>query len=227
MGAYAQIGQALVQRGYAAIPIIPGSKTPGFLRGRTWVKLTGWSQKFSNGLPTKREQELWSAGDTGVGVVAGPPSNSLVAVDIDTDDDAIRAALRGVLPSTPVRKRGAKGETLFYHGPTVSESKSWNVNNRRVVDLIGPGRQTVLPPSIHPTTGTPYVWLSEESLESWAPSQLPVLTLDVIQRITQALVPFGYEVPEAIAAAETDTPHRQLNEAALARLEMWVPGLRL
>src|SRR5262249_38230459 len=81
------------------------------------------------------------------------------------DDSAIKAALSAVLPQTPAKKRGAKGETLFFYGPEIKESKSWNINGKRVIDLIGPGRQTVLPPSLHPDTGSPYVWSGAETLE--------------------------------------------------------------
>jgi hypothetical protein len=31
MGAYAEHAERLIERGYAAIPILPGSKCPGFL----------------------------------------------------------------------------------------------------------------------------------------------------------------------------------------------------
>jgi hypothetical protein len=67
------------------------------------------------------------------------------------------------LPPTTVKKAGAKGETLFYRAPNLQPaesggtlSPSWNINNKRVCDFIGPGRRTLLPPTIHPDTKQPY-----------------------------------------------------------------------
>src|SRR5262249_55442833 len=78
---------------------------------------------------------------------------------------------------THVRKTGARGETLFYYGPGITQSQSWNIAGKRVVDLIGPGRQTVLPPTIHPDTGAPYRWSGSETLEDLQPHELPTLRI--------------------------------------------------
>ena len=140
-------------------------------------------------------------------------------------------ALTSILPPTPVRKIGARGETLFYYGPGITQSQSWDIGGRRVVDLIGPGRQTVLPPTIHPDTGVPYRWSGSESLENLQPHELPTLPVDVGDRITAALLPFGYR-PEPPPhrrgnGGDGDSPHRQLNDEALANLDAWVPALML
>ena len=91
-----------------------------------------------------------------------------------------------------MRKTGARGETLFYYGPGITQSQSWNIAGKRVVDLIGPGRQTVLPPTIHPDTGAPYRWSGSESLEDLQPHELPTLPADIAEQITAALLPLGY-----------------------------------
>lgn len=102
-----------------------------------------------------------------------------------------------------------------------------------MVDLIGPGRQTVLPPSIHPDSGAPYVWTGTETLEDVAPEELPELTPDIIDKVSAVLAPFACvldEPAEARAkarAGDEDKPHRQLNDAALANLAAWVPALGL
>ena len=158
MGAYAQCAERLIERGFAAVPIMPGTKRPGFFFAGMWIGLANWQRRFNGGPPPESERERWAAGDTGVGVVAGQASHGLIAVDIDSEDAAIQAALQNVLPPTNVRKTGARGETLFYYGPGITESQSWNIAGKRVVDLIGPGRQTVLPPTIHPDTAAPYRW---------------------------------------------------------------------
>ena len=235
MGAYAQCAERLIERGFAAVPIMPGTKRPGFFFAGMWIGLANWQRRFNGGPPPATERERWAAGDTGVGVVAGQASHGLIAVDIDSEDPAIQAALRTVLPPTHVRKTGARGETLFYYGPGITQSQSWNIAGKRVVDLIGPGRQTVLPPTIHPDTGAPYRWSGSESLEDLQPHELPTLPADIAERITAALLPLGYR-PEpppheggdgGDGDGNGDSPHRQLNNEALANLDAWVPALML
>lgn len=235
-GGYALIGARLVERGYAALPIMPGTKRPGYLRGGEWVGMPDWHQRFAKRLPTTFEVQLWSATDAGVCVVAGAASGGLCAIDIDTDDPAIVSAIVSVLPPTTVRKTGQKGETLFYRGEAVAESASFNLlrdgKKVRVCDLIGPGRQTVLPPTIHPDTRAPYRWSGAEALEEVAVFELPELGEDVAARIAEALKPFGFdEEPKRDitrpVSGDHDSPHRLLNEAALGNLDAWVPQLGL
>jgi hypothetical protein len=236
MGAYAQCAERLIERGFAAVPIMPGTKRPGFFFAGMWIGLANWQMRFNGGPPPESERALWAAGDTGIGVIAGQASHGLIAIDIDSEDPAIQAALQTVLPPTHVRKTGARGETLFYHGPEIAQSQSWNIAGKRVVDLIGPGRQTVLPPTIHPDTGAPYRWSGSESLEDLQPHELPTLPADIAERITAALLPLGYR-PEPpphehnsggnSGDGDSDNPHRQLNDEALANLDAWVPALML
>ena len=101
------------------------------------------------------ELAAWGSDDTGVGVVGGRASHGLIGIDIDTDDAAIKNAIIKVLPATPVTKSGQKGETRFFYGPDITTSRSWNIDGKRVCDLIGPGRQTVLPPRFIPRRSSP------------------------------------------------------------------------
>jgi hypothetical protein len=173
----------------------------------------------------------WGEGDTGIGILTGPPSHGTVAIDIDTDDRAVMAAITGLLPKTEIRKRGAKGETRFYYGPAIVVSKSWKIDGKTVVELLGPGRQTVLPPTLHKDTGLPYEWTGLFALKDVVPDVLPLLGIDIIEAITAALVPFGYEAEKAALVGngfdDDPSPHRELNDMALANLAAWVPALNL
>src|SRR5262249_30107456 len=91
MGAYAQVAERLIERGYAAIPIMPGTKRPGFFCAGMWRGLTNWQTKFVDQSPSLFERQLWSKGDTGIGVVAGPASGGMIGADIDTDDSATQS----------------------------------------------------------------------------------------------------------------------------------------
>jgi hypothetical protein len=228
MGPFEQRAERLFERGYAVVPIIPGTKKPGFLCNGHWIGLMAWSTRFNGRASRPQERAQWGRGDAGIGVLGGPPSQDLIGVDIDTEDADLLAAVLAELPPTPVKKTGAKGETRFYHGPGIA-SQSWTVAGKRVLDIIGAGKQTVLPPSIHPT-GAPYRWLTPDTLEDLQPQDLPRLPSDIAERITAALAPFGYEAPPpqgSAAGTDDDSPHRQLNDAALAHLAAWVPALKL
>lgn len=237
-GPYAQIGAKLIEMGYVAIPIMPGTKRPGSPNhDGTWQGLDDWQARFRNRPPIEVEIERWSDSDGGACVVMGPQSGGTVAADIDTDDAAIRAALLGVLPETMVGKAGQKGETLFYRASDSFPSRAFNLPGPdgkpyRVLDLLGPGKQTVLPPTIHPDTGQPYRWTRPETLDGIAPEDLPWIEDDIGDRIAEALKPFGYaaEPPKPLRRqieAGEEPPHRRLNNQAMADLGAWVPDLAL
>ena len=232
---YALVGQRLVERGFPAIPTKPGSKCPGHIVGGEWCGMYDWQARYSGRLPTiDIEVPHWAAmADAGVCIVTG----EIVGIDIDVNDKPIIAAIRGCLPYTPAVKRGAKGETLFFRGKC--QSLSYNeylpdgTRGRRLVDIIGPGRQSVLPPSVHPDTGQPYRWIGEKALEDIYPHELPELPDNVAELIAEALKPFGYK-PENVSDVayirdhgDSDSPFRDLNNAALANLDAWVPKLGL
>jgi Bifunctional DNA primase/polymerase, N-terminal len=224
---YALTGPTLVANGYSAIPIAPGSKRPGLAADHG---MTDW-QRFCERAPTKLETDLWCGRPgIGVGVTLGAASGGLVAIDIDSDDEAIIAAVEAVCAS-PVRKRGRKGHTGFFRASAAVKARSFKLANGDGVDLLAHGRQTVLPPTSHPDTGTPYTWLGVDTLEHVRPEYLPELPDDIADRLAEVLAPFGYEAPpERSATAHAvgdscDDRWRETNEAALANLDAWVPYL--
>src|SRR5215510_525053 len=235
MGPYAQHAEPLIKRGYGAVPIIAGTKAPGFYCAGLWVPLAGWQKRYLGRSPSAEDLAAWGKGDAGIGVVGGRASHGLVGVDIDTDDPGIKAAITEVLPETPVKKIGQKGETRFYYGPDITASRSWNIDGRRVCDIIADGRQTVLPPTIHEKTGLPYRWVGPP-LDAFDPKDLPLLPADATAKIDAVLAPLGWK-PEPTKAGNGGaalfdmdgefTPHRQLNEFALAHLDRWIPKLGL
>ncbi|WP_407528416.1 DUF3987 domain-containing protein [Methylobacterium oryzisoli] len=237
-GAYGQVGARLVELGYAAIPIIPGTKRPGVpLADGSYIGMDDWQARFRNRLPLDVEVDRWSDSGAGVCVVLGPPSGGVVSADIDTDDVAIRAAILSVLPETMVGKAGQKGETLFYRGSASFPSRAFNIPGAdgkpvRVLDLLGPGKQTVLPPTVHPDTGQPYRWTRLQALDAVSPDELPWIEDDVAERIAEVLKPFGYapepeRPPRREAPEGEEAPHRTLNNRAMADLGAWVPDLGL
>jgi len=230
MGPFGLVYARLVEHGYAVLPIMPGTKKPGLPCNNNggWMDFPGWTT-FQ---PTIVHLKLWALSSAGIAILTGPRSGDVVALDNDSDDPRIAEALRRVLPETPVEKKGAKGGTGFYRGPGI-RSHAWVINGRKVVEILGAGRQTVLPPSIHPDLGEPYRWTGTKTLEELRPQDLPLLPPDIIEQIDAVLAPFGYVPPEPRERTSydeldaADDPHRRLNQAALDNLAAWVPDLEL
>jgi len=142
---YKQQAHKYLQLGLSPIPLKTGgqSKHPA---------IKAWTE-FSKRLPTEEEVDSWCQNfpSAGLGIVLGRASG-IVALDIDTDDEFVL----NLLPSSPCRKRGAKGETRFFLYTEGLISKKI----LGIVELLSDGSQTVMPGSIHPETGTAYEFLS-------------------------------------------------------------------
>lgn len=227
---YARVGATLVDQGWRAIPCRPGSKRPGFFVGGYWHGLTGWNE-YCDRMPTEDEVEQWSKWPAaGVCVVL---DHYVKVVDIDTDDEDIRAALAEVIPDSPVKKRGQKGYSAFFRGSANIVPRAFSISvfgkQERIVDLLAYGKQTVCPPTIHPDTEEPYQWLGDP-LEDFSPDDLPLLDDDIAEKIEGILSRFGYTPPiehEYVRVAAGDTIWREINDLALVNLDLWVPQLRL
>ena len=65
-----------------------------------------------------------------------------------------------VLPPIRAAKRGRRGFTALFRDPT------GNIETARLslVEILARGTQTVLPPSIHPDAGKPFIWLDTGKL---------------------------------------------------------------
>jgi hypothetical protein len=94
------------------------------------------------------------------------------------------------------------------------------------LDLLAHGRQTVIPPSVHPDTGRPYIWLTNETLEHVTPERLSLLPSDIAEFLANALAQFGYRaaVDRAPIAASSGR-WSDVKAAALDNFDAWVPAL--
>ncbi|MDP4022062.1 AAA family ATPase [Methylobacterium sp. NEAU 140] len=226
---FAFAGPDLIEQGYSPLPIAPGNKIPGIFTGGEWSLLRGW-QRFCLAPAPPNLVAGWSRfPGAGVGVACG---RGLVLVDIDLDDAV--GYVMAALPPCIVGKKGAKGLTLCFRGDTSKiRSRAFKIGGIGVVDLLADGKQSVLPPSIHPKTGKPYEWMSERTLLDTPLVELTEVPDNVADLIAEALRPLGYkpeqtfefsgEIRESNSSA-TDF-FRRLNEDALANLDAWVPKL--
>lgn len=234
---YARSSQRYIDNGLPVIPIAPGTKRPGEYASNAWRGMSEWT-RYSLRLPTEVELDHWQAWpDAGIGLMTGPLSGVL-AVDIDTEDPVIIAKINQILPPSPVRKKGRKGYTAFYRFQG-EQNASWRVGDKPVMDLLCEGRQTLMPGTIHPE-GMTYLWLTEDTLDSFDLGQLPVLPpnfIDLMNRLIDPLMSESDRKYLKAAAAPVDAPglipagsfaashFRDINTQALHRLDEWVPRM--
>lgn len=232
--------------GFSVLPLIPADyashagrgKCPGEYRSGHWQGMGKW-QRFRDSTPSAFELGLWSkAPGANIGVLMGTVARKdlhVVSLDFDAKDADDLDTLLGAAPASPMVKRGKTGETRFYLAPKTLKSKPYDGPDGRLIDLLTgfDTRQTVIPPSIHPDTGKPYVWLAGPVRAD----ELPVLTDDDMAALEEALEQCGWirngRQPNdrtriaRPAPVDTDDIWSETKAAALANLTDWVPALGL
>jgi hypothetical protein len=159
--------------------------------------------------------------------------NGLVAIDYDDEDAALRAS--EVLGDSLVNKAGRRGWTAFFRADFPVPSEDFvDANGTLALQVLGVGRQTVLPPSVHPDTGQPYRWTNGKSLYDTPLDALPELPADYRER----LLALGYQSGRAVkeepdpstdhdGPTTFEGPHAEINAQALANMLAWLPELNL
>ncbi len=179
---FASAASALWANGYSAIPLFPRTKKPHFQAG------SNWAQVFCNRLATESERAAWiEYPEANVGICLGAASG-VMALDFDNDVNGMQARIIEMIPDSPVKKRGAKGFTAFYRF-SGEASKGLSIDGVRVLDVLAGGKQTVLPPSLHPDTGEAYAWMTPATLENTPPDQLPVISSETFQAVLALFAP--------------------------------------
>lgn len=238
---FAEHAWKFIERGISVIPIAPGTKRPGqWSPDRGWEGMSDWT-RFAKRMPTELELEIWETWpDAGIGVVLGELSR-LILLDKDYDiPNGGNDALQAIIPHSPIAKRGQKGWGRFYRY-NGERSCSFDVGGLRVLDVLAEGRQTVVPPSMHPT-GVNYTWITLDTLDSiTSVDDLPTLPDGFLDQVAKVLEPYQTEADKqnhrsAIKpkddTGKIDTTlsahaeyYRDLNKVALARLDDWVPRI--
>ena len=231
---FAAVGARLVAAGFSPIPIVPGDKKPGRYANFAWQAMGGWSKFCSEAAPAFQVAMWQKWPDAGVGVALG---RGVICVDID--GEFCLEAIKARLPEAVVGKRGHKGESLFFRADTTKvKTRSYRIDGQTAVDLLAHGRQTVVPPSIHPRTGSPYTWTTALGLDEVTLADLTVAPDNLEDIIAEVLTPFGYVEEKTYTFDPANVaPHedcedglrfyREMNERALAHLSAWVPALGL
>lgn len=126
----------------------------------------------------------------GFGVRAG--QHNIGWMDIDTNDEMQITKIDQVMDLSNICvKKGFKGKTVFFR---FEGEPKWTKKNiylkgdkkKPIVEFNFTTGQTVLPPSIHPQTGTPYIWMSQSLLDIDI-EDLPVIEMDKIEYLETIL----------------------------------------
>lgn len=180
---YYEVAANLRDNGYHAIPIKAAQKRPA---------IENWS-RFCAEMPSEELHETWEdLPGANVGVACG----NIVGLDVDTDREDVIAAVRRALPRGGVTRRGSKGYLDVFRHPAgtdelFTKARFYDPEGTIVAEVLGAGHQFVVPPSIHPDTAKPYVWLSEEGLDSVDIGALPEFPADAIERLAEELAKIG------------------------------------
>lgn len=178
--------QALYDRGFSLIPL--SGKKPKFSALPSGVDGKSEWEPFQHKRATPEQIKRWFWGEpTNVGVVCGRISG-IVVLDIDPRNGAVVSEWLAKYPTDCFVLTGNGGAHLYYTHPGGTVE---NVHPAPGVDVKGDGGYVVAPPSLHPETGRPYVWMGrgnpapfplevleaqvtkkEESSESWISSLL-------------------------------------------------------
>jgi hypothetical protein len=221
----------LLQHGYHPVPVAPlgfeTKKCPVRYDRHTkrFFKFAGWST-----LPPITDPQPGA----NIGARLG---GGVVAFDYDHDDAAL--TISEVFPASPVNKAGRRGFTAFYRVDfDVPSEDFYNDQSELVLQVLSTGRQTVIPPSIHPDTGEAYHWTNGHSLYDTPAEGLPLLPRDYRERV----LGLGFrstrvsrEKEQEREAArlrssdqgEPEGPHAELNQLAIRDLAKWVPQLNI
>lgn len=176
----------------AGLPVIPlhawnaNVKSPG----KAPIPM-GW-QQYCSAMPSPAQRDHWIASyaDSNIGLPFGSASG-LCAIDIDTLDENLVEVIENCLPASPWRRIGQKGCGLIYRWQGQRNFKIKNEANESIVEFLGNGNQMVLPPSIHPKTGQPYV-ANTNLAEVLGKVQLA--PLDIEDRLRTALAAAGVKL---------------------------------
>lgn len=167
------------EMGYQCLPIRPRTKFPALpagystldysLHGITEDQASEWDELY----PIKNGY--------GVGLFCGKASNVTI-IDIDTDDIEVIK----LLPFTPCVRKGktGQGRVYAYNENIPNKLRIGNDNGTKdFVEVLNDGAYSLLPPSIHPETNQPYMWIGEEALEHVDSNKLPRISIADLNKI--------------------------------------------
>lgn len=189
-----ELAAKLARLGYHTVPLSYKTKLPP---NRSWETLRIGLSDIDAFYPAGKNHNIGLLLSTEI-----TDSVFIVAFDIDLEDDLLISRVRMAVGPGAIRKKGKKGVTLLARSavarPTKRMQRKVDGRNVMAVELLGQRTQTVIPPSVHPETNEPYVWIGK-SLDEVDPSSLPLVTDRTLDEVL-------------LAARTPDSPFFQINE---------------
>jgi KaiC/GvpD/RAD55 family RecA-like ATPase len=169
---YHEVGEALINKGLVILPLRENHKAP------TPAKWTDYTKEQS-------KNTLADKGNYNIGLLLGK-TNGVLALDFDHGSKELNSRILKICGQSDLVKKGAKGGTIFfrYNG---EKSKKWKKDGEMVLELLSDGTQTVIPPSIHPDTMSPYIYTKGKTLLDIDVSELPFLPTDFSQKMDELM----------------------------------------
>lgn len=169
-------------RGFRVLPLEPSTKRPA-------QELKGWPGYASSLLSADRRAELINRySDRGLGILTGTElSGGYRLGAIDVDQDAYVSVVETILGDASCAKRGKKGLTVFVrYSDDLKSTKVTDGSGGGAIDILLGGKFSVLPPSIHPETGEPYIWIGSPLLDADL-GAMPIIDRDTL-RLLRAVI---------------------------------------
>lgn len=173
-----QVAGNYLEMGIVPVPVDPKGKKPSIPR---------WSQ-FR---PTANQLPKYFKNESNIGMLLGSASNQLITIDLDWIECGSLYDL--FLPETPVFGRVIDGALHARHVLLRSDTKTQSYDapvsmvlagKRRIVEVLGTGKQVVAPGSIY-ADGQPIQWI--KSPTDFSPAEiLPEDVTKTIQRLAGA-----------------------------------------
>src|SRR6516165_7254962 len=186
MSVYDEYAPKLIANGYYPLPIGPGTKKP-----QHYVPGLNEFQDTPNWQHLARPIETSPQPGAGVGVRLGRQVDGTYVVAIDWDFSDAANAAKEAFPNNLIMKVGQRGFTALFRSKEAVPSKDFRIRGHCAVQVLSDGRQTVLPPTIHPDTGRPYSWDGCGTAYDVPIDDIPELPDDYIKRIEDILHPLG------------------------------------
>lgn len=136
---------------------------------------------YCDNLPKYETRAEWltSFPNAGIGLALGKELvEGYRLAGIDTDDERFVPLVEAVVGAEAPTKIGKKGKTfivLVEKAKSVKSTAFYTASGVQAIDMLISGKQTAIPPSVHPDTGEPYRWHGRPLLD-YPLDQIPRLS---------------------------------------------------
>jgi hypothetical protein len=145
------VAKEYLDKGYSIIPL--SGKRPAI---DSWVE-------YQSKKPSKEQITKWFSEPKNIGIICGAISG-IVVIDIDPRNGGSVSEYLRKYPTDHFVHTGSGGAHLYYKHPG---GKVPNIHPAPGIDIKGDGGYVVAPPSLHPDTNQPYLWVGKGNLAAF------------------------------------------------------------